>query len=342
MTDPPLSATVLRRLAMRADPNTPGAGMGPHLRRRQGHSLEFREYRAYSPGDDIRVVDWRASARHAARNEWIARSFEAEQHLTLAVMVDNRPEMALPLGASKLLFALWVARALTTLALGEGDEVRLARLFELPSSHSSVPASLRLRGRAGELRARRYAESLLQATRGAVGPDVHNLGFADLGALARELQPASAVVIISDMLFDDPDGLFVRFARKAQKQRRSLSIVQLDTIGHETAILRAAQEFHLLRPGVAESEDLFTFEDMPFAAARQAAGAHLEAMRRAIARGGLDWPREPVSWPDGPPNTPSGVGLLSAEAGRDFLSTLFVRRFPKLPLITGLGFGAGI
>lgn len=326
-SDPPLPPAVLRRLALRMGRNTPAAGIGPHLRRRQGHSLEFREYRPYSPGEDIRAVDWRASARHGVRHEWIARSHEAEQRLTLAILIDNRPEMMLPAGAPKLLFALWVARALTALALDDGNEVLLARLFDGPGA-----ASLSPRGASAQGQAREFAERLLQGAQGARAADSPHRPFADLATLGRQLRPASAVVIVSDMLFDDPEGAFVRFARKAQERRRSLSIVQLDSIGHETAILREAREFHLLRPGVTAGDELFTFEDAPFAAAHRAAATHLEAMRGAIARGGLDWPRQPLTWPEAPVDA-------RTEAEQDLLSTLFARRFPRLPLIAGLGFG---
>lgn len=327
MTDPPLPVAVLRRLALRVARNTPAAGIGPHLRRQQGHSLEFREYRAYTPGEDIRAVDWRASARHGTRGEWIARSFEAEQRLMLAILIDNRPEMALPVEAPKLLFALWVARALTALALDDSSEVLLAPLFNGP-----VQAITSLRGTAGHLRARRFAEALLAATATAQPSATGTTPFADLGALARRLRPASAVIVISDMLFNDPDGQFTRFARTAQRQRRSLSIVQLDSIAHETTILREAQEFHLLRPGLAESDDLFIFDEAPFATARQQADEHLRTMRKAIARGGLDWPqRAVIAWPGPSQDAPLGSG--------NFLADMFTSRFPRLPLVAGLGFG---
>ncbi len=318
-TDPPIPPAMLDRLVLRWRRHAPGSGQGAHLRRWQGHSLEFRDYRAWHRGDDIRTVDWRASARQPRRGELLARSFEAEQRMRLAVVIDNRPEMALPEAMPKLLYGLWALRALTRLALDKGDEVVLARLFDGPAE----PA-LTLRGAAGEAAARGWAERIWRGPQEA-GPAED---FAPLDALADRLRPAGAVVVISDMLFEDPEGIFRRFARRAQERRRSLSVLQLDTLLHETAMLRAAREFRLLRPGQEAEDGLHLFEEAAFRNAAEAVGTHVDALRAAIRRGGLDWAAEPVSWP---PEAP--------QDGTAALKSLFVRTFPRLPLLAGLSFG---
>ena len=69
---------------------------GGQLMRRKGQSMEFREHVVYQIGDDIRFVDWRASARRGQEHDLVARSFVAEEQLKLLISVDTRPTMALP------------------------------------------------------------------------------------------------------------------------------------------------------------------------------------------------------------------------------------------------------
>lgn len=336
VTDPPISLAALGRAVLRMRQTVPAAGLGVHVRRRQGHSLEFREYRPYQRGDDIRTVDWRASSRLPRRSDLLVRSFEAEQQLTLVIVLDNRPDMRLPEAMPKLLYALWAVRALATLALGQGDEVVLARLFS-----GAAPAIARLRGGSGQIQARHWADAIWQDgdarsadsraadarsadARASVAaqPD-----FADLAGVVRRLRPAGAVVVISDMLFDDPEHRFMQFARAAQRQRRSLSVLQLDSLQHETALLRREREFRLIRPGHAVDEGTQMFDESVLGSAAEAVARHLALSRHAIHAGGLDWPPEPVTWPE--------PDLSDAEA----LKTHFSRTFPGLPMLAGLTLG---
>lgn len=341
VTDPPIPLAALGRAVLRMRQTVPAAGLGVHVRRRQGHSLEFREYRPYQRGDDIRTVDWRASSRMPRRSDLLVRSFEAEQQLTLLIVLDNRPDMRLPEAMPKLLYALWAVRALATLALGQGDEVVLARLFS-----GAAPASARLRGGSGQIQARHWADAIWQdgdgrsadarsadagsadaraadARASAAGqPD-----FADLAGVVRRLRPAGAVVVISDMLFDDPEHRFMQFARAAQRQRRSLSVLQLDSLQHETALLRREREFRLIRPGHAIDAGTQQFDESVLAAAADAVARHLAMSRHAIHAGGMDWPLEPVSWPE--PDL----------SGAEMLKSHFSRTFPGLPVLAGLSLG---
>lgn len=318
-TDPPLPPDVLRRLVLRYGPHAPAAALGAHLRRAQGHSLEFREYRAYQPGDDIRTVDWRASYRRGADAGLLVRSFEAEKRMTLALVIDNRAEMTLPEAMPKLLYGLWALRAMAALALQDGDDVILARLFA-----EAGPPVLSLRGGAGPSRAAAWADAVL-AEAGGFAPR-----FADLSVLERLLKPASAVVVISDMLFEDPERVFVNFVQAAQRRRRSVSILQLDSVGHELARLRALSQFRLVRgDGRAEDQPLRP-DDTGFAEAEAAVAAHLRGMRQALAGPGLDWHANAVQWP---------AAVTDATGAPFDLRDLFAQGFPTLPLLAGLGLG---
>ncbi|MEJ2485009.1 MAG: DUF58 domain-containing protein [Anaerolineales bacterium] len=54
----------LKRLQIRGSKALRGDRSGNRPSSRSKPAMEFREHRMYVPGDDIRFVDWRASARH--------------------------------------------------------------------------------------------------------------------------------------------------------------------------------------------------------------------------------------------------------------------------------------
>lgn len=329
-TDPPLAPAVLTRLVLRWRRDAPTVGIGPHQRRRQGHSLEFRDYRLWQRGDDIRNVDWRASLRQPRRGDLLMRSYEAEERLALAILVDNRPGMALPETMPRLLWALWAVRALAMMALEKGDEVILACLCA-----GAAEPVLELRGFAAQARLRAWTEALWQG-RDGVGAE-----FNDLDRIAAKMRPAGATVLLSDMLFEDADGRMRRFARRMQRRRQSFSIVQLDSTAHEIGLLRAAQVFRLARPGEAAGDEMQLFDETAMARATDAITDHLQKMRQSLQGGGLDWPHLPVVWPQ----TAASVGAISSQSARSAglaqLKTLFAQSFPQLPLLAGLALGGG-
>ena len=311
---------MLDRLVLRWRRDAPTVGIGAHQRRRQGHSLEFRDYRAWQRGDDIRNVDWRASLRQPRREDLLLRSYEAEERLALAIVVDNRPAMALPEAMPRLLYALWAVRALVTLALEKGNEVILGKLCAGPGETVLV-----LRGSDAKARARAWCETMwrqrAEASDNFVSPD----------RILEKLRPAGAVVLISDMLFEDAAGQMMHFAHLAQLRQRSLSVIQLDSVKHEVELLRAAEKFHLLRAGQDAGNEMQLFDEAAMLCATNAVAAHLLQLRHAFHAGGLDWPQEPIVWPM--PEETRGSAPLER------LKTHFAQSFPKLPLLAGLSLG---
>jgi len=119
----------------------PSEGVHPALR--HGREEEFFQHRPYVRGDDLRAVDWRASARtgHPLLKE---RHQPARRPLTL--LLDTSASMAFPETASKLRQAKVLAAALAFLALRRGDSVEMSRLrgagFEKVARLRPAPRSL--------------------------------------------------------------------------------------------------------------------------------------------------------------------------------------------------------
>src|SRR5207247_11460325 len=84
----PLDAGVLQRLDSLALLTRRPMATGRPGRRRSplaGSSMEFADFRRYTPGDDFRRIDWRAYAR---LERLFLRVFEAVDNLKGTVMVD--------------------------------------------------------------------------------------------------------------------------------------------------------------------------------------------------------------------------------------------------------------
>src|SRR5438552_15718838 len=89
----PLEADVLQRLDnLTLLARRPMASGRPGRRRSPlaGSSMEFADYRRYAPGDDFRRIDWRAYAR---LERLCLRVFEAEEHITVTLLIDCSDSM---------------------------------------------------------------------------------------------------------------------------------------------------------------------------------------------------------------------------------------------------------
>jgi len=103
-----------------AVPRDPVAGRdGFRLGRRTGSSLDFKDYRDYQPGDDLRHIDWHAYAR---TDRLLVKLFRQEVCPHADLVLDASASMALA-GSAKAETALALAAALAAAA----DNARCSR-----------------------------------------------------------------------------------------------------------------------------------------------------------------------------------------------------------------------
>ncbi|WP_374473485.1 DUF58 domain-containing protein [Arenimonas sp.] len=106
-----------------------GHGFGQHRSRSRGAGLEFAQYRAYEPGDELRQIDWKLYARS---DRFFVRESERDSPLTAWVLVDATASMAQGDAARPGWTRLDAARALAAcvfeLALRQGDRFGLAAI----------------------------------------------------------------------------------------------------------------------------------------------------------------------------------------------------------------------
>jgi hypothetical protein len=217
----PIASSQLDRYRLRLRQRDRGTIAGAHLVRQRGQSLEFREFRPYLPGDDIRHVDWRASARHHRRDELVVRTFEHEVQTRVVISIDTRATMRLPEVASKLQLALWFAEAMAYIAGRSGDSVALhalqaGQVIELGSSVD--------RWRIRRALARVSAPTAATANR------------RSSTALERALSPGSVWLVLTDLYFADEAEVMSLAARvrNAQQGSRWVVVVDFDSWACET------------------------------------------------------------------------------------------------------------
>jgi uncharacterized protein (DUF58 family) len=116
-------ATRIAGLRVRARRAVDGMRSGIHKSPHRGASMIFAEHRDYRPGDDLRMLDWRAYARN---DRYTVKRFEQETHLRASLLLDVSASMAYDGGRDELNkaeFAATLLAALGFLLLGQGDSV---------------------------------------------------------------------------------------------------------------------------------------------------------------------------------------------------------------------------
>jgi len=94
-----------------------------------GDGLEFADHRNYSPGDDIRFLDWPCYAR---LEKMLVRLFHRHSEDDLAIMLDTSASMR-PGGKTELFdYSRRVAAAITYIAMGSGSRVILLPFEDRP------------------------------------------------------------------------------------------------------------------------------------------------------------------------------------------------------------------
>jgi uncharacterized protein (DUF58 family) len=134
----PQALMAIRNLELRARVVVEGFWTGLHRSPYHGFSVEFTEYRQYSPGDDPRYLDWRLYAR---TDRYYIKKFEDETNLRCHLLVDNSRSMSYgSLAYTKAQYANTLAATLAYFLYLQGDAVGLLTFDErirhyLPARH---------------------------------------------------------------------------------------------------------------------------------------------------------------------------------------------------------------
>ncbi|MFM1822269.1 MAG: hypothetical protein RI967_535 [Planctomycetota bacterium] len=247
-----------------------------------GSGLEYAGSRPYVPGDSVRLLNWRLTARTGRP---FVREYEALKRTSVHLVVDTSASMAVRSGArSKLDLAIWIAAALGLVAQRRMSPVAVVGAGERRTVATPTLSRTELRQAIEPLRrhdldegttlAARLREAAGRATRAGVFvvlSDLHDPGA--VAAIREACQRHDVAVIrLADAIETRALGAgFVR-AREAETGRTFLA--------SSRTRLAADDELRrtLLRAG-ADCLELAT--DRPFIPALR----HFLAFRGAAARG---------------------------------------------------------
>ncbi len=242
---------------------------GRHRSRLRGASTEFHDYRAYTPGDDPALVDWRVYGR---TERHYVKTFEQETNLECHLLVDSSNSMGFDGGASvsKLEFASYFAAALAWLVVRGSDRVSL-QVFDDRVRHYLPPGSTR-----------QHLHQLLSVLErnAPLGPT--SLAHA-LQRAALQLRRRGTVIILSDF-YDEPAAIFTALNPFIHRGFRV----------HLFHLL-SPEEFDLGEGTLARYEDSETQEDLtlhPRAVAdsyREALAAHITKLRTLSGQRQIDY-----------------------------------------------------
>ena len=125
----------LETLRLRTRKEFLGSQTGSYSSPRRGTSLEFADYRRYSPGDDLRYLDWGIYAR---TDRLYIKLFREEVDLFAYIFVDASASMAFPSPREKFLPASHIAASLAYVVLANHDHVKL-HLLGNSVNHAASP-----------------------------------------------------------------------------------------------------------------------------------------------------------------------------------------------------------
>ncbi|MDD5350297.1 MAG: DUF58 domain-containing protein [Chthoniobacteraceae bacterium] len=167
-----------------------GFVLGLHRSPYRGFSVEFAEYRQYSPGDEVKHVDWKV---YGKTDRYYIKQFEEETNLACYLVVDASASMGYrfaPEGLTKLQYASQIAACLAYFMMRQRDAAGLM-LFDT-KIRTALPPRMR------QTHLKRILSALEQAQPGGetdiAGP---------LHQLAEGLKRKGLIILISDLL-DDP------------------------------------------------------------------------------------------------------------------------------------------
>lgn len=166
---------------------------GQHRSRHKGSSVEFAEYKDYSPGDEIRHIDWKVAGK---TDKYHVKQFEQSTNLKCTVLLDTSGSMGYqsPLDehSPKMEYARNLVAALSYLLLKQFDAVGLTLFNDQVVEH--IPP----RSKASHFQHILHGLANISPQGTTEVADV-------LGGLAERLPRRSLLILVSDFFVQNQD-----------------------------------------------------------------------------------------------------------------------------------------
>ncbi len=206
----PEAASRLRNLNLVARSVVEGFVSGLHRSPYHGFSVEFADHRKYTPGDNIRDLDWRAWAKS---DRFYIKRYEEETNVNAHLLLDVSASMTFrSRGLSKLEYACFLAASLAYLMVRQQDSVGLV-VFADGIEKRLPPHSSTL-----------HLNELLR-TLETVEPVAETDIAATFHQLAEMIKRRGLIVILSDLLDEEREVL--RALRHFRHRRHEVIIFHI-------------------------------------------------------------------------------------------------------------------
>ncbi|MEC3911378.1 DUF58 domain-containing protein [Sphingobium sp. CR2-8] len=255
--------------------------MGLHQSHSRGAGLEFAQYRAYEPGDELRQIDWKLYARS---DKFFVREAERESPVAVWILIDASASMGQADTARpdycRLDAAKAIAAAVADLALRQGDRFGFMALSD--GGLALLPPATGARHRD------RLLLDLL-----TISPARGFAADAQLGPLWERIGARDLVILLSDC-FDEGA---VALAEKLAAAGREVLVIEMLTVAERDFPFDGGYRFRDPETGeelLADGAALRTEFLARFAQARAALHARLDGAGIRHAAHMLD---EPIDLP---------------------------------------------
>lgn len=181
---------------------------GNHHSNFRGRGMDYLESRGYQPGDDVRSMDWRVTARTGKAH---VKVYQEERERSIVVMADFSPGMFFATeGAFKSIIAVRAAALFAWATIQSGD--RIGALLYNSRHHELRPAG----GQRGALRLIRELVKAAQPSNHTDNTESNAYSINDaLSRLRRVVRPGSLVYLLSDFYhFDDVSKRHLQLLRQ--------------------------------------------------------------------------------------------------------------------------------
>ena len=214
----PVALARLGTLPIKARVIVEGALTGLHRARLHGSSVEFAEHKEYSPGDEIRHIDWKA---YGNLDRYYVKQFEQESQLTVYLVLDASGSMRFDGGGlAKLEYGALCLAALAYLVIQQQDKVGLI-VFGDKGRLRQVPPRARTNHLADVLA---MLDRTVAEVGEAPGGDQSPADALErVGELARRRR---ALIVLASDLFD-PDDQTLAALRRLKAQRHDVVVLHL-------------------------------------------------------------------------------------------------------------------
>ncbi len=184
---------------------------GLHKSPFKGFSVEFSEYREYSPGDDLRWIDWKVFGKS---DKYFIKEFQEETNLKCYIILDTSRSMLYGKKMNKMTYASYLAASLGYLMIRQRDSVGLItfdnkiRKFIPPKSNPTHLKNILI-----EL------ERIKSENDTNITDAFHNL--------AERIKRRGLIIVISDLI-DEPDTVARGLAHFRHKKHEVIIFHILD------------------------------------------------------------------------------------------------------------------